>query len=172
MSSRVRSDESISQSYESSTGLFLITWLRERMRGLARWSTLPLVRLLDFKELLLNLAALKEIKHQHLARKRELDKQIRGLQEEQEKKTEEASTSASASRPRARLAKWKKEFLQELRAANWVVPEDEEVVGPGQRTDLTAGQALRTQELLEELEERKAIKNQCLEEKRGLVQEI
>jgi phosphoribosyl-dephospho-CoA transferase len=45
-------------------------------------------------------------------------------------------------------------------------------VGPGQRTDLTAGQALRTQELLEELEERKAIKNQCLEEKRGLVQEI
>jgi hypothetical protein len=64
--------------------LFLITWLRERMRGLARWSTLPLVRLLDFKELLLNLATLKEIKHQHLARKRELDKQIRGLQEELE----------------------------------------------------------------------------------------
>lgn len=41
-----------------------------------------------------------------------------------------------------------------------------------QRTDITAGQALRKQVLLRELEERKAIKNRHLEEKRGLSQEI
>ncbi|KAF4183476.1 hypothetical protein CNMCM8927_004941 [Aspergillus lentulus] len=122
------------------------------------------------EELLLDLASLKEIKDQHLARKEELDEQIRGLQEKlehadaafkntrkeisdivrKEKKTEEASTSASAATgppppKRAKLSKWKKEFLQE---------------------------ALRKQVLLRELEERKAIKNRHLEEKRGLAQEI
>jgi hypothetical protein len=53
------------------------------------------------------------------------------------------------------------------------VPDDDgELEWPGQRTGLTAGQALRTQELLDELEARKAINNQHLEEKRQIGQEI
>ncbi|GIC93548.1 uncharacterized protein Aud_010036 [Aspergillus udagawae] len=59
-----------------------------------------------------------------------------------------------------------------LREGHWVVPDDEEVGGPGQGDTLTAGQALRQQGLLHELEERKAVKNQRLQEKRELQDEI
>ncbi|KAF7161252.1 hypothetical protein CNMCM5623_006869 [Aspergillus felis] len=101
-------------------------------------------------------------------------------QTEQTEKTGEPSAATSSGpsggappgqgTPRLNKLKeeWKKEFLQELRDGHWVVPEDEEVVGPGQGPDPTPGQVLRKNELLEVLEERKAVKDACLQEKREL----
>ncbi|EAW19606.1 uncharacterized protein NFIA_026800 [Aspergillus fischeri NRRL 181] len=82
------------------------------------------------------------------------------------KEEEPAATVAAPEPKRTRLDKfkeeWRKELLQELREGHWVVPDDEEEA---------PGQALRKQELLEELEQRKAIKDQCLHDKRELKEE-
>ncbi|GIJ91342.1 hypothetical protein Asppvi_010307 [Aspergillus pseudoviridinutans] len=50
----------------------------------------------------------------------------------------------------------KEEYLQELRAGYWVVLDDDEIGGPGQGDTLTDSQALRKEELLQELEKRAA----------------
>ncbi|KAG2026210.1 hypothetical protein GB937_001717 [Aspergillus fischeri] len=67
----------------------------------------------------------------------------------------------------------RKVHLVELREGHWVVPEDDgELEGPDQRTDLTAGQALRKEELLDDLGVLKIVKGQQLQRKQELEESL
>ncbi|RHZ61083.1 hypothetical protein CDV55_100371, partial [Aspergillus turcosus] len=59
-----------------------------------------------------------------------------------------------------------------LRGGLWDVPDDDEPVGPSEEDELTDAKAAYKAELLGELEERKAIKNVHLQEKREIQEEI
>ncbi|KAF7122108.1 hypothetical protein CNMCM5793_000063 [Aspergillus hiratsukae] len=69
-------------------------------------------------------------------------------------------------------AEIRREHLAELREGHWDVPEDDEVMGPCQGADLTPSQVVRKEELLGDLGALKIIKEEQLQQKRELQEEI